>query len=130
MQQDHTLAPANLTTATQADRTLVALLMKTISELSGQVALLTAKLATAQAENALIKKLGQKSTIAGHGHWVSSNMTRRILTQVKIETYILEVDRGSILIGTYPHTDTKWRSPTSRRHVVFQAMDTTSQLRD
>ena len=52
MQQDHTLALANIATATQADRTSVALLTKTISELSGQVALLTAELATAQAENA------------------------------------------------------------------------------
>ena len=47
MQQDHTLVLANLATATQADRTSVALLTKTISEPSGQVALLTAKLATA-----------------------------------------------------------------------------------
>ena len=34
MQQDHTQALANLATATQADRTLVALLTKTISEIS------------------------------------------------------------------------------------------------
>ena len=47
MQQDHTLALANLATDTQADRTPVALLTKTISEMSGQVALLTAKLPTA-----------------------------------------------------------------------------------
>ena len=75
MQQDHTLALANLATATQADRTLVALLTKTISELSGQVALLTEKLATAQAENARIKKSGQQSATAWHGHRVSSNTT-------------------------------------------------------
>ena len=56
MQQDHTLALANIATATQADRTSVALLTKMISELSSQVALLTAKLATAQAENAWMKK--------------------------------------------------------------------------
>ena len=56
MQQDHTQAIANLATATQADRTSVALLTKTISELSSQVVLLTAKLATAQAENARMKK--------------------------------------------------------------------------
>ena len=37
MQQDRTLVLANLATATQADRTSVALLMKTISELSSQV---------------------------------------------------------------------------------------------
>ena len=60
MQQDHTLALANLTTATQADRTSVALLTKTISELSGQVALLTTKLATAQDENTKMKKSGQQ----------------------------------------------------------------------
>ena len=47
VQQDHTLTLVNLVTATQADRTLVALLKKTISEMSGQVALLTEKLATA-----------------------------------------------------------------------------------
>ena len=75
MQQDHTLVLANLATATQADRTLVALLTTTISELSGQVALLTEKLATVQAENARMKKLGQKSTTARHGHWESRNMT-------------------------------------------------------
>ena len=62
MQQDHTQSLVNLATATQADRTSVALLTKTISELSDQVALLTAKLATAQAENAQMKKSGQKST--------------------------------------------------------------------
>ena len=49
MQQDHTQALANLATATQSDRTSAALLTKTISELSSQVALLTAKLATVQA---------------------------------------------------------------------------------
>ena len=59
MQQDHTQALANLATATQADRTSVALLTKTISEFSSQVALLTKKIATAQAENARMKKSGQ-----------------------------------------------------------------------
>ena len=41
MQQDHTLVLANITTATKDDRTSVALLTKTISGVSGQVALLT-----------------------------------------------------------------------------------------
>ena len=50
MQQDHTLALPNLTMATQSNRTSVALLMKTISELSSQVTHLTAKLAISQAE--------------------------------------------------------------------------------
>ena len=75
MQQDHTQALANLATATQTDRTSVALLTKTISELSSQVALLTAKLATWQAENARMKKYGQQSTTAGHGYRASSNTT-------------------------------------------------------
>ena len=75
MQQDHTLALANLATATQADRTLVALLTKRISELSGQVALLTLKLATAQAKNARMKKSRHQSTTAGHGHRASRNST-------------------------------------------------------
>ena len=43
MQQYHILALANLATATKSDRTLVALLTKTILELSGQVVLLTEK---------------------------------------------------------------------------------------
>ena len=58
MQQDHTQALANLVTATQVDWISVALLTKTISELSSQVALITAKLATAQAENVRMKKSG------------------------------------------------------------------------
>ena len=75
IQQDHTLALVNLATATQADRTSVVLLTKTISELSGQFALLTEKLATAQAKNARMKKPGKQSTTAGHGHRASSNTT-------------------------------------------------------
>ena len=46
MQQDHTMALVNLATATQADRTLVTMLTKTIAELSTQVATLPAKLVT------------------------------------------------------------------------------------
>ena len=46
MQQDHTLVLANIATATQADRTSVALLTKTISELSVQVALLLVAMET------------------------------------------------------------------------------------
>ena len=73
MQQDRTLALANIATATQADRTLVALLTETISELSSQVAHLTAKLETAQAKNARMKKSGHQSTTSGHIHLASSN---------------------------------------------------------
>ena len=75
MQQDHTQALSNLTTATQADRTSVALLTRTISELSSQIALLTAKLATSQAENARMNKAGQQSTTDGHGHQASIKTT-------------------------------------------------------
>ena len=56
MQQDHTLALANIATATQADRTSVALLTKTISDISGQAVLLAAKLSTAQDKNERMKK--------------------------------------------------------------------------
>ena len=112
MQLDHTLALANLATATQADRISVALLTKTISELSGKVALLTSKLATVQAKNARMKKSAQQSTTAGHGHRASSNTTHHSLTQVKIATYILEADRGSNQMGTAPPMDTRWRSFT------------------
>ena len=73
IQQDHTQALANLATATQADRSSVVFLTKTISELSSQVVLLTAKLATAQAENARMNKSGKQSTTAGQGHRASSN---------------------------------------------------------
>ena len=55
MQQDHTLALANIATATQADRTSFVLLTKTISELLSQVATLTAKLVTAQPKIAWLK---------------------------------------------------------------------------
>ena len=76
MQQDHILALANLATATQADRKSVTLLTKTVSELSSQVALLTAKLATTQAENVRMKKSGHQSTTAGRGHRASRNTTQ------------------------------------------------------
>ena len=75
MQQDHTLALVNLVNSTQADKTSVTLLTKTILELSSQVEQFTAKLATAQAENARMKKSGHQSTAAGNGHQASSNST-------------------------------------------------------
>ena len=55
IQQDHTLALANIATATKYDITSVALLTNTISELSSQVATLTAKLETSQSENDRLK---------------------------------------------------------------------------
>ena len=58
MQQDHAFDLANLATATQADRTSVALLTKKISELSGQVALHTKKISTMQAEKHTNERIG------------------------------------------------------------------------
>ena len=75
MQHDLTLALANLATVTQAHRTSVAVLTKTISELLTQVAHLTAKLATAQAKNAWMKKLEHRSTSAPHGYRASKILT-------------------------------------------------------
>ena len=75
MQQDHTLELANLATDTQAYRTAVALLTRTISEPSSQVTHLTANLATAQAENAQLEKSVHCSTTAKHGHRASINST-------------------------------------------------------
>ena len=130
MQQDHTQALANIATATQADRTLVALLKKTISELYGQVALLTAKLATAQAENARIKNQDSNQPQPGMDVRRPATRPRRSLTQVKIATYILEADRGLTLTVTAPPMDTRWKSRTRQRHAVFQVLATTSQLLD
>ena len=130
IQQDHTLALANIATATQADRTSVALLTKTISELSGQVTLLTEKLATAQAKNARIKNRDSNQPQPGMDIRRPATRPRRILTQVKIESYIIEADRGLTLMGTAPPTDTKWMSHTRQRYSILQAMVTTSQLRN
>ena len=54
----------------------------------------------------------------------------RILTQAKIETYIIEAERGLTLMGTAPPTDTKRRSRTRWQNAASQARATTSQLRD
>ena len=68
MQQDHAMALANLTTATQSDITLVALLTKTTAELSYQVTTLNAKSATEKPEKACLKISGHRSAPAYHGH--------------------------------------------------------------
>ena len=68
MQQSHTMELANLTTATQVDRTLVVLLKKTITEISFQVTTLTAKLATEKSENTHLKISGHRSASANHRH--------------------------------------------------------------
>ena len=74
MQQDHTLALANIATATQANRTSFALLTKTISNISSQFYKLTAKLATAESKNARLNKSGHCSTPDEHGHQASRNL--------------------------------------------------------
>ena len=72
MQQDHTMTLENIATATQADKTLVALLTKTIAELLTQVTTLTANLAMAQSENACLKRpvhcLSNAGAPADRGH--------------------------------------------------------------
>ena len=68
MQQDNTIVLANISTATQSERILVALLTKMIAKLSSEVSTLTAKLATAQSENTCLKRSGHSSAPADHGH--------------------------------------------------------------
>ena len=55
MQQDHTLALANLATETQSDRTSVVLLTKTITDITTHVSTLTAKLSMAHSKNVHMK---------------------------------------------------------------------------
>ena len=130
MQQDHTLALANITTATEAGRTSVALLTKTISELSGQVALLTAN--SPQRRSRTHCWRNQDSNQPQLGMCIESPETRpcRSLTQVKITTYILEADRYLTQMGAAHPIYTRWRSRTSQQHAFFQVMVTTSELRD
>ena len=110
MQQDHTQALANLATATQADRTSVALITKTISELSSQVSLLTAK---------LDMDIGRPAT-----------RPRQRQTHHKIATYILAADSGLTQMGTAPPMVTRWRSPTPRIPAGSRVAIITSQIRN
>ena len=130
MQQDHTLALANLATSTQADRTSAALLMKTISELSSQVDTLTAKLVTAQSENAWLKKLVHCSTPAEHGHWESSHLTPLGLKSNQDRNIYSKNGQNSTLTGTNPPTATRWRNLTCLQLVASQRMATTNRQRD
>ena len=59
---------ANLVTATHAYITLVALLKKTIAELSSEVINLTSKLETMQSENARLKRSGIFLAPTNYGH--------------------------------------------------------------
>ena len=76
MHQDNTLELANIAMATQADRTLITLLTKTIAEFSTEVSTLTAKLATAHSDNACLEKSGNHSAPAKHGHDASINQSQ------------------------------------------------------
>ena len=120
----------NLETSTQSDRTSVALLTKTISELSIQVAHLTAKLTTAQAKNAQVKNrdIGQPRPSTDIGRPATS--PRHIQPQAKIEMCTPGLDRNAAVTGTAPPTDTRWRSPTRIQRVASPIMVTTSQLPD
>ena len=75
MQQDNTLELENIAMATQDGRTLVTLFTKIILDISTLVATLTAKIATANSENARLKKLGHCLAPAEHGYRASSNHT-------------------------------------------------------
>ena len=130
MQQDHTLALANLATATQAYKTLLALLKRRFqsypakSRYSGQNSL------HRRPRSFGWKNQDSNQPQPGMDIRRAATWPHWILTQVKIENYILEADRGLTLIGTAPPMDTKWRSCTHWRHAFFQAMATTSQIRD
>ena len=130
MQQDHTLAMANLAMATQANITLVAFLTKTISELSIQVAHLNTKLATLQAKNSRLKNqyIVQPRPSSAIGR--PEIRPRQIQTQAKTEMCTPRVDKNSTLKGTAPPTDTRWNKHTHPRRVASQRMGTTSWLRD
>ena len=75
MQQDHTMNLENLAKVIQADRTSIAMLTKTIAEISTQVSTLTAKLVTAQSENACLKRFGHPSSPADHEHCLDNVQT-------------------------------------------------------
>ena len=107
IQQDHTLALTNLSTATQADRTLVVLLTKMISEISSQVATLTEKLATAEYKNAKLKNWDifqpRPSTTIGR----PAIRPFQIQTQTKSEMCTPRADKNSTLTDTAPLTATR-----------------------
>ena len=128
MNQDHTLALVNLVTAKRANRTSVALLTKTISELSIQVTHLTAKLATAQAENARLKNWDivqpQPSTAIRR----PTIRPRQIQPQAKTEMCNPRADKNLTLTVNVPPTATRWRKHTYPRLVASQRMGTKSWL--
>ena len=112
MHQDHTLALANHETATQANRKSVVLLTKTVSELSSQVAHLTAKLATAQAENAQLKNRDIVQPRPSTGAGRPEIRPYQIQPQSKIEMFTPITDKNSTLTGTASPTATRWRRHT------------------
>ena len=120
MQQDHTLALANIATATQSNRTSVALLMKKISEISIQVATFTAKLATAQSENTRVKNWyivqPRPSTPIGR----PAIRLRQIQTQTDTKICISRAEKNSTLTGNSHLTSTRWRKCTRPQPVASQ----------
>ena len=126
MYQDHTLALANIATDTQANRTLVAMLTKTISDLSRQFTHLTAKVAIAHAKNTRLKNRDILQPRSGTDIGRPAILPRQIQPQAKIEICTPEADINSTLTGTAPPTATRWRRHTSPRRVDFQRMYTTS----
>ena len=129
MQQDYTLDLANLATATQANRTLVALLTKTISGLLSQVATLTAKLATSQSENARLKNRDIVQPWPSTAIRRPEIRPRQIQTQTKT-TMSTPRAENSTLTGTAPLTATRWRNLTCPQLVASQIMDTTNRQCD
>ena len=118
MQQGHTLGLANIATATQANRTLVALLTKTISELLIQVAHLTAKIATAQAENARLKNRDILQPRPSTAISCAAFRPHQIQTQAKTEMCTPRADKNPTLTGTDPPTTTRSRKHTRPQHVA------------
>ena len=109
------LALANIATATQANRTLVALLTKTILELSSQVAHLTVKLATEQIKNSRLKNRDIVQPRPSTAIEPPSIRPCQIQTQAKTEMCTPRADKNSTLTGTAPPMDTRWRKHTLLR---------------
>ena len=130
MQQDHTMALENLATATQADRTSVALSKKTIVELSNQVSTLSDKLETSQSENTCLKISGHRSAPVDHGHNpanVQAPSNQNTLRDRNV--YSKERAKNSTPTGIAHLTDLRLRSTILPRLATTWFMDTTNWQR-
>ena len=99
---------------------------RTISELSIQVATLTAKIATVQSENSRLKNreiIWPRPSTA-----IRRPATRphQIRTRTKTEIFIQRAEKNSTLTGTDPLTATRWRKLTRPQLVASQRMATTN----